>query len=50
MADWSCLVWFNLMVDCFLFLFFELRIEGLVLPSFLNSDNGGTSEVDGRGG
>ena len=29
------------------FLFFELWIEGLVLPFVLNSDNGGTSEVVG---
>ena len=44
--------WFgvNLLVDCLLFLFCELWMEGLVLPSFLNSDNGGTSEVDGGGG
>ena len=40
----------KLIVDCLLFLFFELWIEGLVLPFFLNSDNGGTSEVDGGGG
>ena len=39
-----------LIVDCFLFLFCELWIEGLVLPFFLNSDNGGTSEVAGGGG
>ena len=41
---------FNLIVDCLLFLFCELWMKGLVLPSFLNSDNGGTSEVDGGGG
>ena len=35
-------------VDCF-FLFFELWIEGLVLPFVRNSDNGGTSEVAGGG-
>ena len=38
---------FNLIVDCLLFLFCELWMEGLVLPSVLNSDNGGTSEVVG---
>ena len=38
---------FNLIVDCLVFLFIELWIEGLVLPFFLNSDNGGTSEVVG---
>ena len=38
----------KLIVDCFLFLFFELWIEGLVLPFFLNSDNSGTSEVVGE--
>ena len=38
----------ELIVDC-VFLFFELWIEGLVLPFVLNSDNGGTSEVAGGG-
>ena len=44
--------WFGLklIVDFLVFLFFELWIEGLVLPFFLNSDNGGTSEVAGGGG
>ena len=36
-------------VEC-VFLFFELWIEGLVLPFVLNSDNCGTSEVAGGGG
>ena len=39
----------ELIVD-YEFLFFELWMEGLVLPSFHNSDNGGISEVDGGGG
>ena len=44
--------WFGLklIVDYLVFLFFELWIEGLVLPFVLNSDNGGTSEVAGGGG
>ena len=36
-----------LSVDCLFFLLCELWIEGLVLPFFLNSDNGGTIEVAG---
>ena len=48
-TDWSFCFGLELIVDC-VFLFFELWMEGLVLPSFLNSDNGGTSEVDGGGG
>ena len=42
--------WFRLklIVDCIVFLFFELWIEGLVLPFFFNSDNGGTIEVAGE--
>ena len=44
--------WFGLklIVDCLVFLVFELWMEGLVLPFFHNSDNGGTSEVAGGGG
>ena len=40
-------VGFNLIVGFLVFMFIELWIEGLVLPFFLNSDNGGTSEVVG---
>ena len=42
-----CWFGFNLIVDCLVFLFIELWIEGLVLPFSLNSDNGGTIEVVG---
>ena len=49
-AESRLLFGFGLIVDSLLFLFCELRIEGLVLPFILNSDNGGTSEVAGGGG
>ena len=47
-AESSLLFGVGLIVDSLLFLFCELWIEGLVLPFFLNSDNGGTSEVAGE--
>jgi len=44
----SFLFGLRLIVDCLLFLFCELWMEGLVLPFVLNSDNGGTIEVVGE--